>query len=732
MIRSRGVNSSFLAAIGLTVGVALSVMLYFVIAKLVDDRARQQFENQASKAHLAILGRVEDYADILNGLNALFQSAESISRDQFRRYIGGLNWQKKYPGVKNLNYARVVAAEQKPEFEATVRQDHSVEPNGYPAFSIKPPGPRASYHVITYIEPMPGFEDSFGFDIASNPSVANALNLSRDTGKLTSSGRLIPRDGGSRVALAMRFPLYQFGMPVSTIDERRAAYRGSLGAGFDVKTLMTGALDSVALGYMRFRVFDIGRSGETGETGTESPDRLLFDSLPQPEGRPASTENIFTTRIPMEVGGRKWEVSFSASQAAMLKGFNWYLPWLALIAGLFTTALLYNIFYSLTSSRRRAIEIATVMTKDLRESEASLADAQQIAHMGNWQLDAESRTVACSAETLRIFGLSPNQTNRAYGDFTARMDEEDRVRLRDAFERGLTTGQEFDSALRIVQEDGSSKWVQIMSRPAAGGKKGALRGTVMDITERKRIEDALHKKNIELENSNQAKDRFLANMSHELRTPLNAIIGFTGMLLMKLPGPLTTDQDKQLKMIRSSARHSLSLINDLLDLTKIESGKVSLSIETFVCQDLLAEVVETLRPLAEQKGLGFKLRVPDNLISVRTDRRAMSQILINLINNAIKFTEAGEVNISVLECMHDNRPTTEIRISDTGVGIKAEDQAKLFQAFTQVDATSTKRFEGTGLGLHLSQKLSGLIGARIHFTSEYGVGTTFTLALDEA
>src|SRR5262249_49621472 len=140
-----------------------------------------------------------------------------------------------------------------------------------------------------------------------------------------------------------------------------------------------------------------------------------------------------------------------------------------------------------------------------------------------------------------------------------------------------------------------------------------------DITERKRFEQTLHEKNAELEQASLAKDRFLASMSHELRTPLNAIIGFTGTLLMKLPGPLTADQEKQLRTIQTSARHLLSLINDILDLAKIEAGKVEVSLEPVICQEVIAEVVAGLRPLAEQKGLPFEVKEPEREVIVHAD-----------------------------------------------------------------------------------------------------------------
>jgi PAS domain S-box-containing protein len=263
------------------------------------------------------------------------------------------------------------------------------------------------------------------------------------------------------------------------------------------------------------------------------------------------------------------------------------------------------------------------------------------------------------------------------------------------------------------------------------GKLQGVFAAARDVTERKRFEQTLQEKNVELENANLAKDRFLASMSHELRTPLNAIIGFTGTLLMRMAGTLNDDQEKQLQIIQTSARHLLSLINDLLDLAKIESGNVIVNLEPVICQSVIREVVTGLTTLAEDKGLSVDVSVPSDDVQILTDRRALSQILINLTNNAIKFTERGFVRLELVPGRVNGRTIAEIRVQDTGIGIRGEDRDRLFQAFTQVDDVSTRRYEGTGLGLHLSQKLAGLIGGHISFETEYGKGSTFTVSVGE-
>lgn len=281
------------------------------------------------------------------------------------------------------------------------------------------------------------------------------------------------------------------------------------------------------------------------------------------------------------------------------------------------------------------------------------------------------------------------------------------------------------------RKDGSEFPVEISLSPLETEDGTLVSGSIRDITDRKRFERALQEKNDELERANRAKDGFLATMSHELRTPLNAVIGFTGTILMKLPGPLNEAQEKQLRTVQTSAKHLLSLINDLLDLAKIESGKVELDAAPIDCRVLLDEVAAALRPSAEAKGLTLDLRPPASGCEIESDQRAVRQILLNLTSNAIKFTESGFVRLTAEQRRGNGRRITELKVVDSGPGISREDQEKLFEPFARVEVGSRRRVEGTGLGLHLSRRLAELLGGRVELQSQPGRGSTFSLFLEE-
>jgi signal transduction histidine kinase len=212
-------------------------------------------------------------------------------------------------------------------------------------------------------------------------------------------------------------------------------------------------------------------------------------------------------------------------------------------------------------------------------------------------------------------------------------------------------------------------------------------------------------------------------MSHELRTPLNSIIGFTGIMLQGMAGPLNPEQHKQMSMVQSSARHLLALINDVLDISKIEAGQLTLSITPFDLRTSIEKMVKLVSPQAENKRIDLKLDIADDITTAIMDQRRLEQVILNLLNNAVKFTEKGHVFIS---CRIEDDQYC-LSVSDTGIGIQPEQLQIIFEPFKQIDSGLTRKYEGTGLGLSICKKLIEMMGGSIAVESRWGQGSTFTI-----
>jgi len=309
--------------------------------------------------------------------------------------------------------------------------------------------------------------------------------------------------------------------------------------------------------------------------------------------------------------------------------------------------------------------------------------------------------------------------------------------------------------IRIWRVD--SDWERIFSfsgsRAPYGENKSLAFVTIKDVTERKLAETAILEANLNLErrvyerteelaiskdraeSADRLKSAFLATMSHELRTPLNSIIGFTGILIQQMAGPLNPEQSKQLQMVQGSARHLLALINDVLDISKIEAEQLGVHAELFDVSATLKRIIGTVKPLADRKGLTVKAVLPASLGEMMSDERRVEQILLNLLSNALKFTQRGQVILSV-DSLPDfelssqpARDCVQFRVSDTGIGIKPDELEVLFQPFKQLDTGLNLENKGTGLGLAISRRLAQLLEGEIDVHSQYGLGTEFIVTL---
>jgi ammonium transporter len=317
---------------------------------------------------------------------------------------------------------------------------------------------------------------------------------------------------------------------------------------------------------------------------------------------------------------------------------------------------------------------------------------------------------------------------------------DDRRLVRDAVDGAISRREPYTFEYRVLRKDGSVRWVQGRGL-AVYGEDGSARwldGTIFDITEQKRAEgelielaNNLQKARDESDRANQAKSAFLASMSHELRTPLNAIIGITELLEEDATDSGQNELIEPLERISGAGKNLLNLINEILDLSKVEAGKLEIHAENIKVPDLIKEVTATIQPLVEKNRNRLVIKCPDDVGSMHSDPMRLRQILFNLLSNACKFTENGQITVEVAREPSDAGDWLIFTVADTGIGMTPEQMKTVFEEFSQADSSTTRKYGGTGLGLAISQRLCDKMGGKIGVESALSVGTTFTVRLPE-
>ncbi len=378
--------------------------------------------------------------------------------------------------------------------------------------------------------------------------------------------------------------------------------------------------------------------------------------------------------------------------------------------------------YSVDITARKRVEDA------LRDSGERLKLALRAAEMGVWEWRVTTAELYWTPECMSIFG-----TERPSGtleDFTDRVHPDDVERVLGAVSTAMMEKSPFVEEFRIVRPDGTVRWVADYGQTdyADDGRPVRMVGTVQDVTVRKEYEDRLLEARRQADRASGAKSDFLAMMSHEIRTPITSVLGMADLLGRT---SLTDEQSGYVDTFRSSAKVLLSVLGDILDISKIEAGKVVIEAAAFPLRDSVRNIVELGQGMASAKGLNIGLTISEDVPeAVIGDQTRFKQILFNLLNNAVKFTERGTVGVRMSVRERSERlAKVTIEVRDTGIGMSADQMANLFTPFSQADQTTTRRFGGTGLGLAISKKLVELMGGEIGVDAIPGVGATFRVTL---
>ena len=395
-----------------------------------------------------------------------------------------------------------------------------------------------------------------------------------------------------------------------------------------------------------------------------------------------------------------------------------------IIGSILIFGLLFSFYFIIL---RRTDENILTREEMLRESEKKFKSIFESASDGILLTDVENgKYHDCNAMMTKMFGYSLDEIKDI--SIMAIFPEKDGPNVVEQFEKPYQDREEIaiSQEVPVKRKDGSVFYAEVNSTPITIAGKVYMLGLFRDVTIRKDAENILLQTKLLAEETNRTKSEFLANMSHELRTPLNSIIGFSDVLHDEIFGTLNEKQTKYIGNISSSGHHLLELINDILDISKVEAGKMELHYENFLVSSAIKEVTDIIDPLASKKNIDLNVKVDSQLKIIDADRTKFKQIIYNLVNNAIKFTpEKGTVTIKG-DLMED---FARISVMDSGIGISKEDQAKLFQPFKQLDSSSTRQFEGTGLGLALVKNFVEMHGGKVWIESELEKGSTFIFTI---
>ena len=709
----------------LVVSLATTVFLWRSVERGRIERGEQLFQRQAEEIVARIVKRMHDHEQVLLGGNALFHVlGERVTRSDWRRYASALNLGENHPGILGFGYTVWLTPEEKEDHVRRIRGE------GFPDYHIRPEGERAAYTSIIWLEPFDWRNQrAFGYDMYAEPVRRAAMSRARDTGMTTIAAKVIlvqETDRDLQHGMLMYVPSYRQGMPTGTVEERRAALHGFVYSPIRMNDFVRGTLTELPS--------EIDLEIYAGET--RSQESFMFSSkIAERRMLPAGYRPAFSAEKRAEAYGIVWQFLFATRPAfdrepALGRAMS------TLLAGILASILLSVLVYLQARSRRQALIIADQMSQRAAAQQKLALHIEQ-APLAAIEWDEHFRVTAWNRAAEEIFGHSAEEALGAHASFIfpESGDAMERVPFPELFKdtgaRPITRCNVTKSG-KIIECD----WYNTKLLNPNGGVIGVA-SLAQDITERLQTEariretmERLQSANKaaegarrEAEEANRAKSEFLANMSHEIRTPMTVFMGAVEHLrqIDQDPGHRTL-----LKMADQSAQRLRSLIDDILDLSRIEAQGMDVEQTPFALRECVAAAVGLFVLSAREKDIGLKTKVaPDVPERVVGDPGKLGQVLINLIGNALKFTHEGEVRVDV----RLSGDLVEFSVTDTGIGIPEEKQHLLFQSFSQTDSSFQRRYGGSGLGLAISKGLVELMGGAIAVRSREGEGSIFSFTL---
>lgn len=743
--KAEKLHGPYLAWIILATSLLLTICAWYISSQYVQQRAQDKFQFKVQEVAKAIEDQMHVYEQVLRGGVAFFDSSNFVSREEWKIYVETLDLEKHWPGIQGLGYAVPVPKE---KLKAHIE---SVRAEGFADFTVKPEGERDFYTSIIYLEPFDWRNRrAFGYDMWSNELRRDAMKKSMETGNPVASGLITlvqETEENIQKGFLLYVPVYKKGTHANTPGQKQNALKGWVYAAFRTNDLMKGILSA------RESRLDTSTEMEIYD-GSLSSENLLYSST----GKSTLNDkgkHIYNKTITLNTHGRDRHIMVYENENFQATNAN--LPTYIATGGLIVDILLFYVIYSLTSVQRRAVKMAREISQTIEDKNFELKENQLNLERLNESLRGkESRIKAIIENTaegiisIDHLGIiqSWNKTCEVLFGYTSReavgmglsliLNESDFKDYLSYSKEYIETRNKaligYGREVECIRKNGRTFPAEFSVSLAEQGNKEVFIGCFKDISEKKRDEkrmieafNQIQKAQQEAELASKSKSEFLANMSHEIRTPMTAILGYID-LLKENEKLQETEALEQISVIEKNGQYLLNIINDILDLSKIEAGKLELEYGPVSIFEKVDNIKNLLQAKLVEKKLDFIVEYDFPLpAKVSMDQIRVRQILINLLGNAIKFTQQGQVKLKVSWLKESS--LLQYEVQDTGIGMTQEQMQSVFASFEQADNSITRKFGGTGLGLAITKRLTEMMGGSISVESEYGKGTTFKVEI---